>query len=358
MTSLYNIDYLKHLCQKYGLIPSRKYGQNFLINEEPIVAMLEAGEIKKDDVVVEVGPGFGVLTLALAEKAKKIMAFEIEKKLTTYWDGVLGRHPEYPSGHKLREGSLSPNERDSSSKTQNDKYKNIEIVWGNVLTSLSLRGAKSDEVPTAVADPRFSGIGTIPSLGDRHASLAMTGPYKVIANVPYQITSNIIRKFLEAENKPEVMVLMVQKEVAERICAKPGDMSVLAVSVQYYAEPEIVIQVPKSYFWPVPAVDSAIIKLSLRGAKSDEAIPLFGSATSGIAASPRSGVVPRNDSEKFFKIVKAGFANRRKMLIKNLSSLIDKKALHSIFKELGINDKVRAQELSVEQWQELAKSIT
>ena len=190
--------------------------------------MLEAGEVKKDDVVVEVGPGFGVLTLALAENAKKVLAFEIEKKLEPYWTEQMSR------------------------------LKNIEVIWGNVLTTLSLRGAESDE---AISSP-----------GDCRAALAMTKNYKVIANLPYQITSNVIRKFLEAEHKPELMVLMVQKEVAERICAKPalpgeagkrsrGDMSVLAVSVQCYAEPEIVMNVPRSYFWPVPGVDSAIIKL-------------------------------------------------------------------------------------------------
>ena len=273
MTSLYNVNYLQHLCQKYGLIPSKKYGQNFLINEEPIAVMLEAGEIKKDDMVVEVGPGFGVLTLALSEQAKKVMAFEIEKKLESYWAEQISRH------------------------------QNIEIIWGNVLNQdINLQ------------------------------------KYKVIANVPYQITSSIIRKFLEAENKPEFMILMVQKEVAERICASPGDMSVLAVSVQCYAEPEIVAQVPKSYFWPVPAVDSAIIKIRI---KNNE-------------------LRTKNDAEKFFKNVKAGFANRRKMLLKNLEAVVGKQnkaKLKAFFNQLKIDEKVRAQELSIEQWQGLARQI-
>lgn len=285
MPDLYNIDYLKHLCQKYGLIPSKKYGQNFLINEEPIEKMLEVGEVKNDDLVVEVGPGFGVLTLALAEKAKKVMAFEIEKKLESYWTEQMARQ------------------------------QNIEIIWGNVLKQN-----------------------------------INVGKYKVIANLPYQITSNVIRKFLEAENpgtraagaaqyrasKPEIMVLMVQKEVAERICAQAGDMSVLSVSVQYYAEPEIVMQVPRSYFWPMPAVDSAIIKIRI---KNDE-------------------LRIKNDTDRFFKIVKAGFSSRRKMLIKNLGAVADKKKLPAIFQELGINAKVRAQELSVEQWRGLVAKLS
>ncbi len=249
--------------------------------------MLEAAEIKPDDVVVEVGPGFGVLTLALAEKVNKILAFEIEKKLEPYWNEII----------------------------ENRKIKNLEIVWGNVLNTPPF-------IPPLKGEGR--GVG-----------------FKVVANLPYQITSNVIRKFLEAENKPELMVLMVQKEVAERICAKPGDMSVLAISVQCYAEPEIVMQVPKSYFWPVPAVDSAIIKIRI---KNDE-------------------LRIKNDNEQFFKIVKAGFANRRKMLIKNLSSYggspagRDKKNLKIIFRELGISEKVRAQELSVEQWRSLVHKV-
>lgn len=267
MSSLYNVNYLQHLCQKYDLIPSKKYGQNFLINEEVITKMIEAGDVQKDDLVVEVGPGFGVLTLALAEKVKKVITFEIEKRLENYW------------------------------LEQTEKKQNIEVVWGNVLKQ-EINFAK----------------------------------YKVIANLPYQITANVLRKFLEAESKPEFMVLMVQKEVAERICAAPGDMSILAVSVQYYAEPKIVMQVPRSYFWPAPKVDSAVIKIVLNK-KTSEADKKF--------------------DEHFFKLVKAGFANRRKMLLKNLGSVIDKKKLLALFQELGISEKVRAQELSIEQWRSL-----
>lgn len=271
---LFNEDYLKHLCQKYGLTPSKKYGQNYLINPEPIEKMVAAAEIKKDDVVVEVGPGFGVLTLALAEKAKKVLSFEIEKKLEPYW------------------------------QEQVDQQKNIEIVWGNILYEFKDDGLKA-------------------------------GEYKVVANLPYQITSHIIRKFLEMENSPEMLVLMVQKEVAERICAEAGDMSVLAVSVQYYGKPEIVTFVPRSSFWPMPAVDSAVIKIKIN----------------------KNNTAAKNDSESFFKIVKAGFSSRRKMLIKNLSAVADKKVLRSIFQELGIDEKVRAQELSVEQWVKITSKL-
>lgn len=274
---LFNEDYLKHLCQKYALIPSKKYGQNFLINTEPIEKIIEATDIKKDDVVVEVGPGFGVLTLSLAEKASKVLAFEIEKRLEPYW------------------------------AEQAEQYKNIEIVWGNVLREVESQNS----------------IKTLQS-------------YKVVANLPYQITSNAIRTFLEMENKPELMVLMVQKEVAQRICAPAGEMSVLAVSVQYYGEPEIIAYVPKANFWPIPAVDSAVIRIRI---KNDD-------------------LRIKDNTEEFFKIVKAGFASRRKMLIKNLSSVADKNKLRDIFKELNIDEKARAQELSVGEWRELVAKVS
>lgn len=238
--------------------------------------MIETAEIKPDDVIVEVGPGFGVLTLALVEKATKVLSFEIEKKIEPYWSEELKKH------------------------------NNLEIVWGNVLHEV-----------------------------ESQKSIEFLKSYKVVANLPYQITSQILRAFLEMENKPEVMVLMVQKEVAERICAPVGDMSVLSVSVQYYGEPEIVAYVPRSSFWPVPAVDSAIIKIR----------------------SKESGVGSSEKDKEFFKIVKAGFSSRRKMLIKNLSAVVDKDKIRNIFKELNIDKKVRAQELSVEQWKTIVRSI-
>lgn len=274
MTKLLDPNYLKSLCKKYGLTPSKKYGQNFLIDPEPIEKMIEAAQISNQDTVVEVGPGFGVLTTALAPKVKKLIMFEIEKKLLSYWEEIQ--------------------------KTQT----NIEIIWGNVL--------KNPILPT--------------------------DPYKVVANIPYQITSNLIRVLLTAPNQPQSIILMVQKEVAERICAKPGDMSVLAVSVQYFGQPQIITNVPRSSFWPEPAVDSAVIKIE-------------------------PNQIPKNQtgSEFFFKIVKAGFASKRKILIKNLENLIGKEKkqnLQQIFVNLGLDEKVRAQELSVNNWIDLSFKLS
>ena len=266
---LFNPDYLLHLCKKYHLRPSKKYCQNFLLSPETIEAMLISAEVNSKDTVVEVGPGLGALTFALAARAKKVVAFEIEKKLQIYWDEEI------------------------------KKINNLEIICGNVLKEFSIFN--------------FQNI-----------------KYKVVANLPYQITSRVIRTFLEAENSPSVMVFMVQKEVAERICAKPGDMSLLAISVQYYAQVEIAATVPHDLFWPEPKVDSAVIKITPFGV--------------------RAGAT----EESFFKIVKIGFAQRRKLLLKNLEPFFGKKdKLRQIFEQIGLPEKVRAQDLSLEQWRKL-----
>ena len=243
--------------------------------------MLEAGEINKDDLVVEVGPGFGVLTFALAEKAGKIVSFEIEQKLREYWE----------------ENALE----------------NLEIIWGDVVKQFSVS--------------KFSAPGG-PALGWKK--------YKVVANLPYQITSAILRMFLELENKPESMVIMVQKEVAQRITAKKGDMSVLAISVQYYGQPKVVAKVTKGNFWPSPKVDSAV--LLINNIKS-----------------------PNNDfsDERFFEVVKSGFAQKRKQLWRNLSQglKLDAEKIKGILVEVCGNEKIRAEELGVEEWVEIVCKV-
>lgn len=322
MADLTNTDYLLHLCLKYSLRPSKKYGQNYLISPEPIEKMLEAGAVGPNDTVVEVGPGFGVLTFELATHAKKVIAFEIEKKIEEYWEEI---------------------------KKIKKQKNNIDIVWGNVLTSL--------RAPTGRRNPKVSQ--KKPGDSDVAALLAMT-PYKVIANLPYQITSPVIRTFLESPNPPELMVLMVQKEVAERICAKPGDMSVLSIAVQYYADAEIVAQVPRDCFWPVPGVDSAVIKIKkIKNQVEPQRNPLAGENNHHLSGIPPHG--GEKTTERLFQFVKIGFANRRKLLFKNLLPLVGKKnrgELQKAFDDLGLLPTVRAQELSVEQWKELVSVIT
>jgi 16S rRNA (adenine1518-N6/adenine1519-N6)-dimethyltransferase len=264
--------YLKSLCEEYNLIPSKKYGQNYLISEKPIREMIKASDLKKTDTIVEIGPGFGVLTLAVVPLVKKIISFEIEKSLEKYWE--------------------------------ENSQENLEIIWGNALKKL----------------PDFS---------------SQLSSYKVLANLPYQITSNALRVIFEQENKPEVVVVMVQKEVAERIIAKPGDMSLLAVSIQYFGKPEIVCKVPSGSFWPAPKVDSAVLKINVINKTS------------------------KFSDEDFFRVVRSGFSNKRKQLWRNLSSglKLEKDLVKKILVDVVGNEKVRAEELSVEDWEKITSLI-
>jgi 16S rRNA (adenine1518-N6/adenine1519-N6)-dimethyltransferase len=272
-SDLYKPSYLKELCHECHLVPSKKYGQNYLISQKPIEKMIEAGEVSSDDTIVEIGPGFGVLTFDILKSAKRVIAFEIEKKLLLYWEEKQKEH------------------------------ENLEIVWGNALKQLEDRVLK-------------------------------LGEYKILANLPYQITSFALRTFLELENKPERIIVMVQKEVADRMCAKAGDMSVLSVSVQYYGTPRIVTKVKKGSFWPAPKVDSAVVAIE--------------------------NIVSNAEVDKrFFEIVRAGFSSKRKQLAKNISNVlgIQEKIIRDALSSIVNNDRVRAEELSVEDWKVLVEKI-
>jgi len=159
--------------------------------------------------------------------------------------------------------------------------------------------------------------------------------YKLVANIPYYITGAVLEKFLSAEHKPELIVLLVQKEVAERICAQKGEMSLLSISVQYYGQPEIVDIVKSSSFFPEPKVDSAILKIKTKNQK------------------------PKNSDKDFFKVVKVGFRARRKTLFNNLKSgtNLNSGQIEQILAKMGLDKNIRAQELSVARWQELADKI-
>ena len=160
--------------------------------------------------------------------------------------------------------------------------------------------------------------------------------YKVIANIPYYITAKIIRLFLESQNPPTAMVLMVQKEVAERITAKPGKMSLLAVSVQYYAQPEMLFAVSKNSFFPVPEVDSAIIRITHNMERKAQ---------------------NKEEAKKFFRVVKAGFSAKRKTLVNNLSNAfhLEKNIVEETLKKIPLSVTVRAQELSIADWKKLSE---
>lgn len=236
-------------------------GQNFLKNKGIVERIIKEANLKKQDVVLEVGPGEGVLTTELAKRVKKVVAIEKDQRFVDL----------------LRSFNI----------------KNLEVIKGDALKEkINFKN------------------------------------YKLIANIPYYITSPLIRKFLEGRSIPNEMILMVQKEVAKRICAKPPKMSLLAVSVQYYAKPEILFIVSRENFDPVPKVDSAVIRIT----------PLF---------------KQRNDS--FFKLVKAGFSNPRKQILNNLSKGLDKskEETASLLLENDIKPEKRAESLSIEDWEKL-----
>lgn len=265
---------IKQLCEEYNLTPSKKYGQNYLISELPIQKMIAAADIKPGSRVYEIGPGFGILTFELLKAGAYVRAFEIEQKLRPYWEEYEKQYPQ------------------------------LEIVWGNAL----------NQWEECVLHEKES--------------------YKVVANLPYQITSEMLQTILESKNPPSHLVCMVQKEVGERIAAKPGDMSILAVSVQYFGKPKVVAKVGRGSFWPSPKVDSAIISVT--------------------------DIHPRLDNAAFFTLVKSGFHHKRKFLSKNLSELnsVTKESIIGAFKASGLNEKVRAEELSIEQWINLNKLLT
>ena len=282
-----NTEETKNLLKRFGARPSKKLGQNFLINNNVLEEIVNTSSLSKDDVVLEVGPGTGILTFALAKKVKTVVAFEKDEKLSL----VLKK------------------------RTKDLSVKNVKIFNEDILK----------------IDPKNF----------------LPKDYKIIANIPYYLTSPLIRKFLEAENQPELMVLMVQKEVAERICAgllaerleqqRKTKRSLLALSVQFYAKPQIISFVSPASFWPEPKVTSAILKI----------IP------------NKSSKFPVSFIKKFFKIAKAGFSQPRKQLINNFSREL-KMSRETVQKWLLRNDvkpEQRAEKLTLKDWQKLTKTF-
>lgn len=266
---------IKELLAKHGLRPSKGLGQNFLIDKNALDKIIGAANLHSTDTVVEVGPGIGTLTQALSKKAKRVVTIEKDHGMVAILQETL------------------------------KDIKNVEVIHGD---ALSYKVHKVSKV------------------------------YKVVANIPYYITSPLIRALLEAENPPTEIILMVQKEVAQRIVARPPNMSILAVSVQFYADAKIISYVPKGCFWPVPNVDSAIIAIRPRNrAESD--------------AESRGKINP----DDFFKVVKAGFMHPRKQLAGNLSETlkVDKKGITEWLLKNNIQPAQRAETLTIEDWKNL-----
>jgi 16S rRNA (adenine1518-N6/adenine1519-N6)-dimethyltransferase len=282
MINPYSVKNIKSLLAQYDTRPKKSMGQNFVINEAIINKITEAAELNANDIVIEVGPGLGVLTIELAKKAKKVVAIEKDDKM-----------------HKILNNTL-----------EEENIKNVEIIHGDIMNI------------------------------DCQKSITKYSDYKVVANIPYYITQPIIRLFLEMRSSPKEIILLIQKEVAQRICANPPKMNLLAVSVQIYADPEIMSYISKENFWPQPKVDSAVIKITPRNKYE-------------------TSVKKQYSNQTFFEIVKAGFSSPRKMLIGNLLRKLNipRENIIKIFNTIGINEKARAENLSITDWQNLVKNI-
>ncbi|EKE19877.1 MAG: dimethyladenosine transferase [uncultured bacterium] len=262
----------------------KSLGQNFLKDAEVLGRIIKSANLSSDDVVVEVGPGQGALTELLAGVCKKVIAIELDDRL------IEPLHTKFVGD------------------------KNVEIIHDDILKL------------------------NLPALMEKQLKDNNATSYKVVANIPYYITAPIIRLFLETKIPPTEVMFMVQKEVAERICAKPGEMSILAVSVQYYARALFLFTVFKESFEPMPKVDSAIIHIS-RNIKDEQ---------------PSA-----EETKKFFRVVKSGFSAKRKTLINNLANSLqlDKKHIEDALFSIGFAANTRAQELGVEDWKKLVEIL-
>lgn len=261
-----------------AMFAKKSLGQNFLTSTRVVGAIASAGEIVLGETVLEIGPGKGVLTKALISAGAKVIAVEKDDRLM----------PILAQDFK----------KEIASKT-------LELIHGDIMEM------KPDDI------------------------LKITGEhYKVIANIPYYITGAVIRNFLSAEHKPSLMILMVQKEVANRIIARDGKESILSIAVKVFAKPELVMNVSRGNFFPIPNVDSAVMKLS-------------------DIQNPFQSV---EAEERFFEIVKAGFSQKRKKLISNLEAVMPRAELEKKFAERGIEENTRAEDLKLDTWTKLAKN--
>ena len=261
------------LLKQFGLRANKRLGQNFLQEPYALEKIVQAAEIHPTDTVLEIGPGLGSLTRYLAAAAQEVIAVELDDRLFPPLETVIA------------------------------PYHNIQLVHGDIL-------------------------------GIEPKEIIEQSDYLVVANIPYNITSAVIRHLLESSPKPRRIVLTIQKEVAERICAGPGDMSLLALSVQVYGQPRIAMHIPAGAFFPAPKVDSSVLVVDIYSSPSvDESL-----------------------LDIFFQLIKAGFSQKRKKLRNSISAGMrqspaeTEKLLHAA----DIDPQRRAEALSLEEWGSLS----
>jgi len=280
----------RRLLERYGLHPRRSLGQNFLVAPHAPEKIALGAEIGPEDTVLEVGAGVGTLTEALAARAGHVIAVETDGQLLDVLRDLFG----------------------ASS--------NVELVHGDILK----------------LDPA-----TLLKTATPAASLPLWGArlehYLVVANLPYYITAAVLRHLLEASVRPARLIVTVQREVAERMVAAPGNMSLLGVSIQFYGKPQILFSLKRGSFHPAPAVDSAVVRVDLY------ATPPVGDC----------------DVAQFFRVVSAGFAQRRKQLHNSLAATLDlpSAAVSAALSAAAIDPTIRAEELSIQAWGQVSRAL-
>lgn len=265
----------KALLDEHNILPKRSLGQNFIHDPNTLDKIVSIAELSLDDSVLEIGPGTGAMTTRLAELARKVIAVELDDRLKPVLDEVLRPYP------------------------------NVWVIYQDILTV---------DIP----------------------KLLKPEPYVVVANVPYYITSAILKHLLENEHRPRRLVLTVQQEVAERLISKPNDMSILSVSVQFFGLPRIAARINSSVFWPRPEVDSAVVSI-----ETYEKPPVD---------------VP--DIKLFFRVVRAGFGQKRKQLKNSLSGglALSSEQTNALCETAGIDSRRRAETLTLEEWAALTRA--
>lgn len=268
----------REILRRYGLRPRKGLGQNFLVDRRALERIVAAAELTPDDTVLEVGPGVGQLTRLLAEAAGQVVAVELDREMVRVLQQELADRP------------------------------NVEVVEADILK----------------VDP---------------GEITGRRPYKVVANLPYYITSAALRHLLEAQPPPTLLVVTVQQEVAERITASPGEMSILSVSVQFYGRPRRVARIPAGAFYPPPKVDSAVVRIDVYP--------------------PGERPIQVDDPERFFRVVRAGFGQRRKQLRNSLSAGLRLRSgeVEAALQRAGIDPHRRAETLSLDEWARLSEQM-
>ena len=267
---------VRGVLRRFSLHPKKSLGQNFLMDEAALARVAAAAGLAGEDTVLEIGAGLGSLTRHLAAAARRVVAVELDENLRPALEFVL------------------------------KPWANVEIHYGDILR--------------------------LPASG-----LQLPAAYKVAGNIPYYITSAVIRHLLEADSKPALIVLTMQREVAERLCARPGDMNLLAVSAQFYGVPRVLAHIPAGAFYPRPEVESAVVRL--------EVLP-----------QPAVAVA---DVDQFFRVVKAGFSQKRKQLRNSISAGLQlaPARVEALLAQAGIDPQRRAETLALQEWGALAEAV-